>query len=774
MPASTQKATVPKGRWVWLALITGFVCLFWLGLRTAPVVRQVLLAEASRHGLQTEWVGLGPCGLWSVCATELRVTGLPAMVDQVVLRDVRLTPRWPWIVRRTGSPGRVRAGAIDVRLLMTDGGSGADTAAPDGLDVAALRTTASRSLPSVELASGTVVIEDANGLYPRVEVTLERLQGSMTERGYRVDGLVRLSALGRALIHGEILPDESPHLAIRMLEDNDVFELLTEAGAVDGESTFSLGSIDVQWPPRVTVSPVSVRRLSMTLPGFNTWQLENIWASRVEAWLEPGGYVVEFADLRVRLQGLLRSSDVRADMARWSHNHQTGQSTWQANVVDEAGDSLTITASHRDHHMALAASSLGINVSALTPLLSAEGAAVVSGGLFAGQVQASWDRARDTWLAEGRFAVDGVRLGASWLAATPVPLGRVAVGGRWRYERPAGTLWVEDALVESGDIGLQVNLHSYDDGQGRVDEIRVSLAPAGVAQVMQSVPIELLGALSGATLTGRIEGELQTRVSRARPTESTVALEVRELEPILWQGGGRLDLSQLLAAEGRIALTDEFGEAGNVGPGVPGWVPLSQVPAWVWRSIVAAEDDAFFQHTGFDVRGIEGALRANLEAGRFVRGGSTITQQLVKNLFLTRERSFGRKLQEVVLTALVEGMMTKEEILEWYINVVSWGQGVRGIDGAARSFFGHGAAALTLRESVFLAAILPNPAVFGRQYVEGDLEEGRRVKMRNILINLERAGVIDPSVLASQGPLVLSGQVSNARGSAFAGAGGNP
>ncbi|ALA61002.1 monofunctional biosynthetic peptidoglycan transglycosylase [Nitrospira moscoviensis] len=139
------------------------------------------------------------------------------------------------------------------------------------------------------------------------------------------------------------------------------------------------------------------------------------------------------------------------------------------------------------------------------------------------------------------------------------------------------------------------------------------------------------------------------------------------------------------------------------------WVPLARISPHLQRAVVAAEDASFFVHEGFDWEGIKDAAVHNLEAGELKRGGSTITQQLAKNLYLSSERSLLRKAREALITRSLEHRLTKERILELYLNVAEWGRGVYGAEAAARHHFGKSAAELTADEAAWLAAMLPSP-----------------------------------------------------------------
>jgi monofunctional biosynthetic peptidoglycan transglycosylase len=144
------------------------------------------------------------------------------------------------------------------------------------------------------------------------------------------------------------------------------------------------------------------------------------------------------------------------------------------------------------------------------------------------------------------------------------------------------------------------------------------------------------------------------------------------------------------------------------------WVPYARISNNLKRAVVAAEDAKFADHEGFDWEAIEKAIEKNREKGRVVAGGSTISQQLAKNLFLSGNRSPWRKGQEAVITVMIEHVMDKRRILEIYLNVIEWGDGVFGAEAAARHYFGTGAAALSPEQAAKLAAIVPNPRFYDR------------------------------------------------------------
>ena len=144
------------------------------------------------------------------------------------------------------------------------------------------------------------------------------------------------------------------------------------------------------------------------------------------------------------------------------------------------------------------------------------------------------------------------------------------------------------------------------------------------------------------------------------------------------------------------------------------WVPYDRISPHLKRAIVVAEDSRFVDHEGFDWEAIEKAREKNRQKGRVVAGGSTISQQLAKNLFLSGARTPWRKGQEALITVMIEQVMDKRRILEIYLNVIEWGEGTFGAEAAARHYFGGSARDLGPEPAARLAAMVPNPRFYDR------------------------------------------------------------
>ena len=149
------------------------------------------------------------------------------------------------------------------------------------------------------------------------------------------------------------------------------------------------------------------------------------------------------------------------------------------------------------------------------------------------------------------------------------------------------------------------------------------------------------------------------------------------------------------------------------------WVPYSRISDNLKRAVIAAEDDKFVDHDGFDWDAMQKAMEKNeklAKRGKPIRGGSTISQQLAKNLFLTPTRSYVRKGEEAIITVMIEALWDKQRILEVYLNVVEWGNGIFGAEAAAQRYFGVHAAQLSPTQAAHIAVMLPNPRKYEVSY----------------------------------------------------------
>lgn len=169
------------------------------------------------------------------------------------------------------------------------------------------------------------------------------------------------------------------------------------------------------------------------------------------------------------------------------------------------------------------------------------------------------------------------------------------------------------------------------------------------------------------------------------------------------------------------------------------WVDYNRVSVHLKRAVIAAEDSRFLAHEGFDWEGIEKAVERNLRKGRIVAGGSTISQQLAKNLFLSASRNPFRKLQEAVITVMIETLWSKRRILEVYLNVIEWGNGIYGAEAASRRYFRVPASGIGPDQAAHLAAMIPNPRYYERnQSARGLLKRKAIIAARMVQVSVPR------------------------------------
>jgi monofunctional biosynthetic peptidoglycan transglycosylase len=171
------------------------------------------------------------------------------------------------------------------------------------------------------------------------------------------------------------------------------------------------------------------------------------------------------------------------------------------------------------------------------------------------------------------------------------------------------------------------------------------------------------------------------------------------------------------------------------------WVSYSRISPHLKRAVLVAEDDAFWQHEGVDFEQLQESIEVDLAKGRFVRGASTITQQLAKNLYLSPTRNPIRKFRELIIARRLEAELTKARIFELYLNIIEWGDGIYGADAAARTYFGLPAAALGAEDAALLAAAIVNPRLFN------PARPAPRLLRRQQLILRRMGGVAPPESL---------------------------
>jgi monofunctional biosynthetic peptidoglycan transglycosylase len=186
------------------------------------------------------------------------------------------------------------------------------------------------------------------------------------------------------------------------------------------------------------------------------------------------------------------------------------------------------------------------------------------------------------------------------------------------------------------------------------------------------------------------------------------------------------------------------------------WVKVSSISKHAVGAIVVSEDWAFYQHPGYDAHMISEAIRADWERGKFARGASTITQQVVRNIFLDQDKNIWRKVKELYLAIQIEKTLNKNKILELYLNIAEWGQGIYGIGPASAYYFKKKPDQLTAKEGAFLAMLLPSPKRYSRSFKVKQLSPYARSTVQTILEKMTQARYLTQEELEIENSSLLS------------------
>ena len=365
-----------------------------------------------------------------------------------------------------------------------------------------------------------------------------------------------------------------------------------------------------------------------------------------------------------------------------------------------------------------------------------------------------------------RFRVDmgarGARLGALADNAADEPLGdptdvTIQFDGAWR--RTEGTIEIPEvhATVAGAVLSGSIALHGLDTDP--IVDLALGVRHLDFAQLLGTsglaVP-ESLGMAPGARDLGSATIDVRVRGRPADPASLLVSQKIDFRPP-------RQMPPAIVRLRGDFIFRSDDGPAPHrpidVSLASPDFIALRDVPPLFVRTLLLAEDTGFYGHRGIDLRELPAALLTNWSRGGAARGASTITQQLAKNLFLSRDKQLGRKLRELAITFLLESALGKDRILEIYLNIIEWGPDLRGLRPAARSYFGCEPRALTPAEMAFLVAVIPAPIKYQSSFAHGTPGPGLRSLIDALLAKLRLVNAIgEEEYLQALGePIVVAG-----------------
>lgn len=350
---------------------------------------------------------------------------------------------------------------------------------------------------------------------------------------------------------------------------------------------------------------------------------------------------------------------------------------------------------------------------------------------------------------DGEVAVDDLALSSPRIAPQPVRRLAFALAGEADWDPLTRRLELSRATMTMGDASVHLSGSLEWPEDHYLIDLRATLPPTECDTAIAAIPADLLAELGGFTFSGRIGGQVEAHVD-SRDLDATV-LDVDVADGCRFETAPALaDVRRFEAPfTHRVLEPDGSVFEMETGPGTESWTPIADISPFLVHAVLGHEDGAFFGHSGFSVPSVRQALVRNLREGRYVYGASTITMQLVKNVFLHREKTLARKVQEVVLTWWVESVMSKERILELYLNVIEYGPGVYGIRNAAEHYFGRSPSELGPAESAYLACILPNPKGFHSHWEDGAVPERFRRRVARFLETLGARNRYDADAVAA-------------------------
>jgi hypothetical protein len=259
-----------------------------------------------------------------------------------------------------------------------------------------------------------------------------------------------------------------------------------------------------------------------------------------------------------------------------------------------------------------------------------------------------------------------------------------------------------------------------------------------VARLLRTLPPQLSPGGDVPSVAGTVSAQFVLKGPALQPSNLELAakLDLTGLHPLRVPSPTLTEPFEYQPSAGR----DE-GPAILVGERNPDFLPLNQIPPLIVNAVILSEDAGFWGHHGFDFQEIKGSLVDAAEEKRF-RGASTITQQLAKNLYFSREKTYARKIREAIATVALEASLPKSRILEIYLNIIEWGPGIYGVAQAARHYFKREVGELTPKQSAFLATIIPNPIKYYTYYRQGALSEVWERRVHELLRKMRERGFL--------------------------------
>lgn len=362
-----------------------------------------------------------------------------------------------------------------------------------------------------------------------------------------------------------------------------------------------------------------------------------------------------------------------------------------------------------------------------------------------------WSPTTEIARIEGRFGLENGGFHYPALSAEPVAgLNlRLKFGAQMDRKRKTIVLRQSDLRIGSVNLKVRADIARYDASPKMSAAMRLERSRA--QDLVDSIPLQIMPLLEGLKVVGTVAWHFDFSLDTAN-MESLDYHSFPEINGFrVVDMGSRLNINAVRGSFiHRIVEADGTKREMLIGPGSTYWTPIHAISPYVAKGVTTTEDGAFYRHKGFSSFAIRSSLVTNLKKGRFARGASTISQQLVKNLFLSREKTLSRKFQELFITWQMEDALSKDRIMELYLNIIEWGPGIYGIRHATRHYFGKQPSALSPLESAFLVSLIPNPKKYYWQFKRGEVSDGWRRHLRWIMgVMRDRGKITDGEYLAA-------------------------
>lgn len=648
-------------------------------LAFVPLVRHEAQSRALKRGLQVEIASVRP-GWGRIWLEGVSVRSAAAPNVQIALGcvEVRLKGRRPTAVL-------VHGGAVEL----------AGSAAVVADELRALRG----ARPESTGAPGDALSLSVDGLFVSWR----------PDEAHRVDAWgvsysrqAEVEAVATDLVQGDfMLPVVATDLAIELVRGAGVRQL----------SKLSASGLRTSWSLDASSSASPAAATAEALPRGERWRARLASGAMSIAAVVPEGATVDLNGLEISL--IRNQRPLRIGPGRLS--------------VQRSAEQLTIEllpgGSGQRSPLAVKAS---------IPLAAS---ADVSGSVSGGPVSLQWLGVREgEWgltsvgaaqltakleltLKDGGKALDfsgslgvaDVAFEKAWLAPQAVHGLRAGLDGSGTVQLDGSLVKVDDVDVSVGDVHATISAQLTRDNEAFTFSGRASVPLASCQSLLDAAPTGLAPLLSGMRASGTFSAEGDVALDSLHPERMklrwNVANECRitATPPSVSPGQFKRPFAlTVLAASGAPAVF-------QTGPGSPNWVPRGSISRHVETAVLICEDGRFWRHRGFDEEAIHNSILENVKQRRFVRGASTISMQLAKNVYLKREKTLSRKLQEAVLTMLLEQEFTKAQLLELYLNVIEYAPGVYGIGPAAQYYFNTHASQLSLGQALYIGSVLSNP-----------------------------------------------------------------